>query len=97
MTVNIDKLAVKEVMDLRDNEDTQKTKLNVGGKGREEVSDRGSKEVVDVAKGDIVGGRQEAGTGAKYEGGDAKESGLELVGGGDEQSMVGASLKSNDS
>ena len=69
----------------------------MGGKGREEVSDRGSKGVVDVAKGDIMGGRQEASTGAKYEGGDAEESGLKLVGGGDEQSMVGAPLKSNDS
>ena len=52
---------------------------------------------MDVAKGDIVGGRQEASIGAKYEGGDAEESGLELVGGGDEQSMVEAPLKSNDS
>ena len=57
MTVSIDNPAVEEVVDLGDNEGTQKTKLNVGGEGRKEVSDRGSKGVVDVAKGDVVGGR----------------------------------------
>ena len=96
MTVSIDDPAVEEVVDLGDDKGTQKTKLNVGGEGREEVSDRGSKRVVDVAKGDVVGGGREAGTGAEYEGGDAEESGLELVGGGDEGSMVGGALKSDD-
>jgi len=68
----------------------------VGGEGREEVSDGGSKGVVDVTKGDVVSGGREAGAGAKYEGGDTEESGLELVGGGDEGSMVGGALKSDD-
>ena len=56
MTVSIDDPAVEDVVDLGDDKGTQKTKLNVGGEGREEVSDRGSKRVVDVAKGDVVGG-----------------------------------------
>jgi hypothetical protein len=97
MTVSIDDPAVKEVVDLGDNEAIQKTKLNMDEEGREEFSDRGSKGVVDVAKRDVVGGRQEAGAGTKYKGGDAKESGLKLVGGGDERSMVGGPLKSDDS
>ena len=69
----------------------------MGGEGREEVSDRGSKGVVDVTKGNVVGGGQETSADTKYEGGDAEESGLELVSGGDEQSMVGGPLKSDDS
>jgi hypothetical protein len=97
MTISIDDPAIKEVVDLGDNEGTQKTKLDAGREVREEVPDRGSKGVVDVAKGDVEAGRQEAGGGAKYEGEDAEESGLELVGGGDKRSMVGAALKSNDS
>ena len=96
MTVSIDNLAIEEVMDLGDDEGTQKTKLDVGREGREEVSDRGSKGVVDVAKRDVVGGGRETGMGAEYEGGDMKESGLELVGGGDKGSMVGGTLKSDD-
>ena len=51
---------------------------------------------MDVTKGDVVCGRCESGAGTEYEGGDAEESGLELVGGGDEGSMVGGALKSND-
>ena len=35
--------------------------------------------------------------GAKYEGGNADESGLELVGGGNERGMVEGALKSDDS
>src|SRR5580658_4569112 len=97
MTVSIDDSAVEEVMDVGDDEGTQKTKLDAGRKVRKEVLDRGSKGVVDVAKGDIEGGRREAGADTKYEGGDAEESGLELVSGGDERSMVRAPLKSNDS
>jgi hypothetical protein len=97
MTISIDDPAVKEVVDLGDDEGIQKTKLDVGREFRKEVPDRGSKGVVDVAKGNVKGGRREAGVGTKYEGGDAEESGLELVGGGDERSMVGAVLKSNDS
>jgi hypothetical protein len=57
MTVSIDDPAIKEVVDLGNDEATQKTKLDVDGKGREEFLDRGSKGVVDVAKRDIVGGR----------------------------------------
>ena len=57
ITVSIDNPAVEEVMNLRDNKGTQKPKLDVGGKGQEEVSDRGSKGVVDVAKGDVMDGR----------------------------------------
>jgi hypothetical protein len=70
--------------------------LDVGGEGREEVADGGSKRVVDVPKGDVVGGGCEAGAGAEYEGGDAEESGLEEVGGGDEGSMMGGALKCDD-
>ena len=44
-------------MDLGDDEGTQKTKLDMGGEAQEKVSDRGSKGVVDVAKGDVVDGR----------------------------------------
>ena len=97
MTISIDDLAIEEVVDLGDDKGTQKTKLNAGGEGREEVLDRGSKGVVDVAKGDIKDGRWEASAGAKYEGGDVEESGLELVSGGDKRSMMGATLKSDDS
>ena len=61
------------------------------------ISDGGSKEIVDVTKGNVVGGRREAGAGAKYEGRDVEESGLELAGKGDKQSIVEAPLKSNDS
>ena len=43
-----------------------------------------------------MGGRREAGAGAEYEGGNTEESGLELVDGGDEGSMVGGALKSDD-
>ena len=43
-----------------------------------------------------MSGGRESGTGAEYEGGDAEESGLELVSGGDEGSMVGGALKSDD-
>ena len=68
----------------------------MGGEGREEVADGGSKGVVDVPKGDVVGGRGEAGAGTEYEGGDAEESCLEEVGRGDEGSMVGGALKSDD-
>ena len=57
MTISIDDPAIEEVMNLRNIEGTQKTKLDMGGKGRKEVSDKGSKGVVDVAKGDIVGGK----------------------------------------
>ena len=57
MTISIDDLAIEEVVDLGDDKGTQKTKLNAGGEGREEVLDRGSKGVVDVAKGDIKDGR----------------------------------------
>ena len=66
------------------------------GKGREEVPDEGSKRVVDVTKGDVVCGECESGTGTEYEGGDAEESGLEEVSGGDEGSMMGGALKCND-
>jgi hypothetical protein len=97
MTVSIDDPAIEEVVNLGDNEGTQKTKLDAGGEVQEEVPDRGSKGVVDVAKGDVKGGRREADAGTKYEGGDTEESGLKLVGGGDKRSMVGAALKSNDS
>ena len=65
MTVSIDNPAVKEVIDFWDDKGTQQTKLNVGGKGQEEFSDGGSKEVVDVTKRDIVDGRWEVGTDAK--------------------------------
>jgi hypothetical protein len=97
MTISINDPAVKEVMNLRDDKGIQKTKLDIGGEGREEVSDGGFKQVVDVTKGNVVGGRREAGTDTENKGGDVKESSLKLVGGGDEQSMVGASLKHNDS
>jgi hypothetical protein len=68
----------------------------MGGEGQEEVLDRGSKRVVDVTKRNVVGGGREASAGAKYEGGDAEESGLKLVSGGDEGSMVGGALKRDD-
>jgi hypothetical protein len=68
MTVSIDDPAIEEVVDLGDDEGTQKTKLDAGGEVREEVLDRGSKGVVDVAKGVVEGGRREAGAGTKYEG-----------------------------
>ena len=96
MAVSIDDPAVEEVVDLGDDKGAQKTKLDVGGEGREEVADGGSKGVVDVPKGDVVRGRGEAGAGTEYEGGDAEESCLEEVGGGDEGSMVGGALKSDD-
>ena len=51
---------------------------------------------MDVTKGDVVRGRGKSGAGTEYEGGDAEESGLEEVGGGDEGSMVGGALKSDD-
>jgi hypothetical protein len=51
---------------------------------------------MDVPKGDVVGGGCKAGAGTEYEGGDAKESGLEEVGGGDEGSMMGGALKCDD-
>ena len=35
---------------------------------------------MDVSKENVMGGRWEAGTGTKYEGGDVEESGLELAG-----------------
>ena len=44
----------------------------------------------------VMSGGCESGVGAKYEGGDTEESGLELVSGGDKGSMVGGALKSND-
>ena len=69
----------------------------MGGEGREEVADRGSKGIVDVPKRDVVSGGRKSGVGAEYEGGDTEELGLELVSGGDEQSMVGGPLKSDDS
>ena len=68
----------------------------MGGEGREDVADGGSKRVVDVPKGDVVGGGCETGAGTEYEGGDAEESSLEEVGGGDEGSMVGGALKCDD-
>jgi hypothetical protein len=68
----------------------------VGGEGQEEFADGGPKGVVDVTEGDVVSGGCESGAGAEYKGGDAEESGLKLVGGGDEGSMVGGALKSND-
>jgi hypothetical protein len=68
----------------------------VGGEGREEVADGGSKGVMDVPKGDVVGGGCETGAGTEYEGGDAEESGLEEVGGGDKGSMIGGALKCDD-
>ena len=43
-----------------------------------------------------MGGGGEASTDAEYEGGDTEESGLKLVSGGDEESMMGGTLKSND-
>ena len=51
---------------------------------------------MDVTKGDVVRGRGKSGAGTEYEGGDAEESGLEEVGGGDEGSMVGGALKCDD-
>ena len=51
---------------------------------------------MDVSKGDVVSGGCETGAGTEYEGGDAEESCLEEVGGGDEGSMVGGALKSDD-
>ena len=51
---------------------------------------------MDVTKGDVVSGGREAGMGTEYESGDAEESGLELVGGGDKGSMMGGALKSDD-
>ena len=97
MTVSIDDLTIKEAVDLRNNEGFQKTKLDIGGEEWKEVLDGGSKRVVNIAKGDVIGGRWEAGVGVKYESEDAEESGLELVSGGDKWSMVGAPLKSDDS
>ena len=70
--------------------------MDVGGKGREEVTDGGSKRVVDVPKGNVMGGGCETGVGTEYEGGDTEKSGLEEVGGGDEGSMVGGALKCDD-
>jgi hypothetical protein len=96
MTVSIDSPAVEEVVDLWDDKGAQKTKLDVGGEGREEFANGGPKGVVDVSKGDVVSGGHESGAGTEYEGGDAEESGLELVGGGDEGSVVGGALKSDD-
>ena len=51
---------------------------------------------MDVPKGDVVDGGCETGTGTKYESGDAEESGLEEVGGGDKGSMMGGALKCDD-
>ena len=51
---------------------------------------------MDVTKGDVVRGGCKSGAGTEYEGGDAEESGLEEVGGGDEGSMVGGALKCDD-
>jgi hypothetical protein len=96
MTVSIDRPPVEEVVDLWDDKGAQKTKLDVGGEGREEIPDGGSERVVDVTKGDVVGGGCKSGAGTEYEGGDAEESGLELVGGGDEGSMMGGALKCDD-
>ena len=97
MTISIDDPAIKKVMNLRNIEGTQKTKLDMGGKGRKEVSDKGSKGVVDVANGDIVGGKWEISAGTKYKGGDGEEPGLKLVSGDNEWSMVGVPFKCNDS
>ena len=58
--------------------------------------DGGSKRVVDVPKGDVMGRGCETGAGTEYEGGDTEESGLEEVGGGDEGSMMGGALKCDD-
>ena len=50
---------------------------------------------MDVTKGDVVSGGREAGMDTEYEGRDAEESGLKLVGGGDKGSMMGGALKSD--
>jgi hypothetical protein len=95
-TVSKDPTPVEEVVDLRDDKGVTKTKAGEDWEAGEDVFNWGPVAEMEVAKGGIKGGGRAAGAGADNEGWNSKESCLEEVCRGDEQSMVEMCLKGDN-